>query len=185
MKFVIRDERLFHLLRHFENIDNECLGTLIQIGYTNEQIIMGLKASGSLFLPSFCSSPSQLPKVLSILKPAIIKLQKNGFYIINFLFKKHIGTNGLVRIDELSKRDQERIFFQKRDGIKIKVIKGIKAPGTGEVHVIAKQKLDSNTYSIITCFPGTLSPPFPKYITNEEERLISENFWKKHVLMEQ
>ena len=185
MKFVINNERLFHLLRHFESIDDNCLDKLIQNGYTKKNIVDGLKSSGSLFLPSFCSSPCQLSEIFSKLKPITTKLQENGFYVINFLFKKNIGTNGLIAIDELSKKDHKRIFFQNRDGIKIKVIKDITAPLTNEAHIIAKKESNNDVYDIITSFPGTLSPPFPKYITNEEEKAVSEDFWEKHVLIEQ
>jgi len=185
MNFVINDERLFHLLRHFESIDDDCLDILIHNGYTEKNIVDGLKSSGSLFLPSFCFSPCQLSDIFSNLKPVTIKLQENGFYAINYFSKKYLGTNGLIAIDELSKKDQKRIFFQNRDGIKIKVVKEITAPLTKEAHIIAKKESDNDVYDIITCFPGTLSPPFPKYITNEKEKIISEKFWANHVLIEQ
>ncbi len=185
MKFVINDERLFHLLRHFDSIDTNCQNYLIQKGYTQKQIKEGLKASGSLFFSSFCTSPCQLPVVFSKLEPIALKLQENGNYAIKFISNDYLGTNGLIPINKLSNKERESIFLQDRGGIEIKVINGIEAPKTYDAHVIAKRELNTDNYEIITCFPGSLSPPFPTYIKDLKEREISEYFWEKHVLIEQ
>ena len=185
MKYVINDDRLFHLLRHFESIDNNCFNKCTQNGYTNEQINGALKASGSLFFSSFCTSPCQLPIVFSSLKPVTTKLQENGFYAIKFISIDYLGTNGLIPISTLNDLEKKNIYLQKRGGIEINVINGIEAQKTHEAHIIAKRELNTDKYEIITCFPGSLSPPFPNYIKDSQERENSEKFWKKHVLVEQ
>ena len=185
MKFVINDERLFHLLRHFESIDTNCQNYLIQKGYTQKQINEDLNASGSLFFSSFCTSPCQLPVVFSKLEPIALKLQENGNYAIKFISNDYLGTNGLIPTNKLSNQEKERIYLQERGGIDVKVINGIEAPKTYEAHAIAKRELDIDIYEIITCFSGSLSPPFPTYIKDLKERAISEKYWKKHILIEQ
>ena len=183
MESVINDERIFHLLRHFTSIDDNCFNKCLQIGYINEQIVEALNVSGSLFFSSFCTSPCQLPEVFSTLKLVTTKLQENGLYAIKFISTDYLGTNGLIPISTLNDQEKKNIYLQKRGGIEINVINGIEAPKTCEAYVIAKRELNRDIYKIITCFPGSLSPPFPKYIANLKEREISKRFWKKHVLL--
>lgn len=88
------------MLRQFESIDENCQKHLIAKGYTLKDINEALKASGSFFSPSFCTSKCQLSTSLSKLKNAILKLQENAFYAIRFSSNQIVGTNGLIPIPE-------------------------------------------------------------------------------------
>lgn len=183
MNFTITKERVIHLLRHFESIDSKCQLQLIENGYLIEQINKDLKSSGSLFLSSFCTSPCELPSVLTRSNPEILHIQENGLYVIKFHSNGFLGTNGLIPVSRLSRQDQDRILFQDRNGIKVRTINHFKAPKTKEGHVIAKNSSNGKDFEIVTCFPGDLSPAFPDFITNSEERAISQKFWNEHILI--
>lgn len=185
MNFIINQDRIIHLLRHFENIDSACQLQLIEMGYSQEEIDVNLKSSGSLFLSSFCMSPCKLPSVLTKANPKILEIREDGFYVIKIASIDFLGTNGLIPISKLSQHDQERISLQDRNGIKVKTITHIKAPKTKVGYIIAKNHSNEKDFEIVTCFPGDLSPAFPDFIKNPKEKAISQKFWAEHVLINQ
>ena len=76
-------ETVFHMIRHFENINSKDLSNMLNAGYTQVQIDNELKIYGSKFDPSFALTITDI--IQKVNTEAYIKtLSSNGNYQLYF-----------------------------------------------------------------------------------------------------
>jgi len=186
---IIDDDAHFHLLRHFQKVNDEFLADFIRNSqYNKDDIKDQLLKAGSKFRYSFANNPAEL--IMNLAKEVDYK----SFYIsttenrmeilIEFdpvNYPKGIGFDGVVAIRNLQAGERQLIEEIDRDVFTVKVIK-VDKKKTWKLNLILFEQEDH--YLIGTFFPGTYAPPFPNTEIHTDN-LIKEytSFWNDHVLI--
>lgn len=132
-----------------------------------------LELPGSKF---FCSSLEELlDKATTLFPNKFCNAEPNadGRYRISLSFPEEIGVSNVVRIDELTEEERERIEIVKRQGKKVRSVKTDRVIPTHECQIIL-----SEDWHLITMFPGEMAPPLP------ESPGIHDDYWDNHVFIE-
>lgn len=171
----------FHVLLHFNSVDDKYRELLLKNGITNEQIEQKLAEDRSKFDEDFATNPVKLWQKLGEL------IDENNYYSINKADKKVIIFN--VR-DEIVGLDNLYLLPISADSVSLEdsnhEVKIIKIHGTpvetNQVNCVLRPVKDS--YELVTMFPGVYAPPFPNSKNqNTEDYSESTLFWKTHAII--
>ena len=187
---ALTNELQFHLLRHFNRVDDDYLETFLSVsGYSRLEVMEQLEIQGSRFLYSFAPNPLILwNKISSLIEGGKCEILLHpGRRVYSFHFERSqypegIGQCYLVSFDDLTEEEKELLKEEKRGDHIVKVIGGIPPVPTWEMHLI---EITGEENYVATVFPGTYAPPFPDR-ENQTEEEYSENsgFWEKHAIIE-
>lgn len=181
--------RQYHCLLHFIEVPDSYLSELLEkTGNSLSDAKELMKAPGSKFHHTWAESPLSLWEKMDDFTPFIVKeeVRKDGNLHIAFQFPEDaypqgIGFDGIVSRDRLPLKELKKIDHVNRNGFDVACIRLKDIPETHEMHLV----LDSgHPSSVITFFPGTYAPPFPrKEFQSEEDYTHNLSFWDNHLLI--
>lgn len=201
----------FHLLRHFSQVSEQYTQTLIGKEYayyegrkgelkkdiiTRAKIEEALQIKGSNFYLQIYDFKNPLELIDSIKTKTKTKLKKTeifwiaqksrekSIYVLKYPYS--IGKIGVVKIDNLEKKEQKKIKKELRgkvagDNLYVNVVKGVKASVTNQLVVVLKK--EKGIITVLTAYSGIVAPDFPKNDQEKEEREYNRNWWKRHVFV--
>lgn len=180
------DRTLFHMLRHFEYINDQARSCLIDRGYTNDAIDQGLAIPGSKFHQSFATDLKTL--MTNFLPNEICKrTAKNKYSETCFHFKKEdfpdgIGKKGIISLKEVEQDPAVPIVQKLNRGILLNHALVTTIPKEWEVTIVIKPQKNYNL--LITAFPGATAMPVPKRSMSKSEWELSSKYWEQHCFLE-
>ena len=124
----------------------------------------------------FAVSPEDLLEKAKTLFPEKFckpKPDEDGRIRISLTFPEEIGVSNVVRIDELTQEERDRIEIVDRQDKKVRSVKTNRIIPTTECQIIL-----SKGWQLITMFPGEMAPPLP------ESPDIHDDYWDNHVFIE-
>ena len=175
----------FHMLRHFETIDNAIQEKLLLNGYELTQIQQELSLPGSKFFSHFANDIKELlEKVLN--HPYRKSTGINGNHIIESEmptteYPNGIGTKAVVSLDEISKDQQAQIFYEKNRGFPLAHLVVDVLPITNQCTLILKPIPEG--YAFISAFSGESAMPIPDFKMTNEQFDACKVYWDRHVFL--
>ncbi len=173
------------MLRHFETIDLVTQEKLLANGYSISQIQQELSLPGSEFFSHFANDINELlEKVLQY--PYQKSTGINGNHIIETELPKveypcGIGTKAVVTINEISKEQQDQIFYEKNRNFSLAHLLVEDFPISNQCTLILKPIPEG--YTFITAFSGESAMPIPDYKMTNAQFEACKLFWYKHVFL--
>jgi hypothetical protein len=175
----------FHMLRHFEIIDNATQEDLLSNGYALSQIQQELTLPGSKFFSHFANDIKEvLEKVLQ--HPYQKSTGINGNHIIEYEMPSTeypigIGTKAVVSLDEISKEQQAQIFYEKNRGFPLGHLVVDELPVTNQCTLILKPIPEG--YAFISAFSGESAMPIPDFKMTNAQFDACKAYWDRHVFL--
>ena len=175
----------FHMLRHFESLDDATTQLMLDNGYTQNQIQQELSLPGSKFFSHFANDINELlEKVLQ--NPYKKSTGINGNHIIESIFPiedypNGIGTKAVVSIDDISSAQQTQIFKEKNRNYELAHLLVDTLPVTNQCTLILKPIPEG--YAFITAFSGESAMPIPDYKMSKSQFDACKTFWDGHVFL--
>ena len=166
-----------HLLRHFQQVSNECLAELSHYSGKDEQTLrqQTLLPASKLF-KEFAVSPRQLYNRLQQTNDEDWKIVEKSAektdYIVTFSEKdwpNGIGCDVIIRATELSKHQLNQVSLQRRDEWLVKTLVTAWLPKTRQLVIVM-----SRDGTFLTIFPGAWLPPLNQQISMDYIFLIPE-----------
>lgn len=182
---VFKNESRFHMLRHFQNLDQGYI-TLLESehGITREEINAELKKSGSKFYPFFACNPDEC---FSRLMNNYFEQDFNPYHggkriHIPFSFSEPVGIEGIASVSELTEDELKHVVSgEYRDTLVQEVVLDRRIE-TNEAHMILE--LEGAFANVLTFFPGKYAPPLPDpELQPDAELIASTEFWERHVFI--
>lgn len=185
-KISYNDHTLFHLLRHFECINDNARRCLLERGYTDFEIDANLAMPGSKFHRSFATDIKSL--ILKCIGKEIIQTTcKHKYFeiLLSFdtsLFKNGVGTLGVYdkqSLNELGllnpylKMNREQFLWHAAIN---------KMPTTEQLTIVIKKQASANF--LITAFPGVPTMPLPNPKMKTELLEAAKAYWSEKVFLE-
>jgi hypothetical protein len=181
--FTLQSE--FHMLRHFESVDDSMLKQMLSNGYSQEQIQQELSLTGSKFFSHFANDIIELlEKVLQ--HPYEKTIGINGNHIIEtFLpindYPNGIGTKAVVSLADISKEYQADIFYEKNRNYSLAHLLVDNLPVTNQCTLILRPNTEG--YTFISAFSGESAMPIPDYEMTNAQFDACKLFWDQHVFL--
>ena len=175
----------FHMLRHFETIEDIMLQKLLKEGYTQDQIQQELLLPGSKFFSLFANDINELlEKILQ--HPFKKSIGINGNYIIESEFPKAdypngIGSKAVVSLDEIPTEKKAQIFYEKNRNYSLAHLLVEELPFTNKCTLILKPVPEG--YTLISAFSGESAMPIPDYKMTNTQFEACKSFWDRHVFL--
>ena len=175
----------FHMLRHFESVDDATLQLLLNNGYNQNQIQQELSLPGSKFFSHFANDINELlEKILQ--HPYQKSTGLNGNHIIESSmpfdeYPNGIGTKAVVSIDDISSAQKAQIFKEKNRNYKLAHLLVDTLPITNQCTLILKPIPEG--YAFITAFSGGSAMPIPDYKMSKSQFNACKAFWDGHVFL--
>ncbi len=181
--FTLQSE--FHMLRHFESVDDLTMEQFLNNGYSQEQIHQELSLPGSKFFSNFANDINQLLEKL-LQHPYQKSTGINGNHIIETVipidkYPNGIGTKGVVSLDEISSDQQTKIFYEKNRNYSLAHLLVEELPVTNQSCLILKPSVDG--YVFISAFSGASAMPIPDYKMTNAQFYACKLFWDQHVFL--
>lgn len=180
------DHTLFHMLRHFEYVNEQARICLNDRGYSMESIDENLAMPGSKFHSSFATDIKSLVAQLKIGKQIQIQERKKYQEIVlsfeKFNLADGIGSVGICFRNELDTLYAKQPVLKFNRGVQLWHSLVSKLPNTYEMTVVLKKQ--KNSYFLITAFPGLPALPIPHKKMNLVELELSKEFWEDKVFLE-
>jgi hypothetical protein len=185
--FSFSVERQYHTLKHFSEIDDAYLLSLLERGtWSKKDIEKRMEKFGSKFDPGFAFNPQEILKVLKKRSGYTLEYRSKSEKRMEFkvLFDKSevgfpVGWDTLVRIEDLDSAYE--IESSLRSDFLIQYAKGNPIP-TFEMNMIFEYSEDS--FHLITLFPGKYAPPFPNAEMQTKDKYEEyTDFWGKHLFL--
>ena len=180
-----RIDNAFHMLRHFEGMDEQLQANLLRAGHVEKNIQAELTLPGSRFFATFASDiPGLLNRIC--LYPSVIletgdrNIQLNG-QVSSIDFPKGIGTKAVLHVDELSASQRAAIFLRKNRGLDLLHLQVDKVPPTWEFTLVLRPTQQGHVF--ITAFPGPPALPLPQHRLGRKRQEECKAFWDKHVFL--
>jgi len=179
-------DTVFHMIRHFENINSNDLSNMLNAGYTQVQIDNELKIYGSKFHPSFATTLADI--IQKVQTNVYIKtLSSNGNYQLYFPNTSNdipinIGTLAVVPLDYLTQSQKQNIYIRENRGYPLKHVDVANLPTTSEWTMILKPQTNDSFY-FLTAFPGKPALPIPHHEMSLTEKNTCIDFWNEHVFL--
>jgi hypothetical protein len=179
-------DTVFHMIRHFENINSNDLSNMLNAGYTQVQIDNELKIYGSKFHPSFATTLADI--IQKVQTNVYIKtLSSNGNYQLYFPNTSNdipinIGTLAVLPLDYLTQSQKQNIYIRENRGYPLKHIDVANLPTTSEWTMILKPQINDSFY-FLTAFPGKPALPIPHHEMNLTEKNACIAFWNEHIFL--
>jgi hypothetical protein len=180
------DRTLFHMLRHFEFVNEQARICLKDSGYSMEIIDENLAMPGSKFHKTFASDIKSLMEQLNLGK--IIQIQERKKYqeiIFDFYqtqFTNGIGTLGVCNKNELNALNASEPKLKINRGIQLWHATISKMPTINQLTLVVKKQSTSNF--LITAFPGLPALPLPLKNMNPLDLELSKQYWADKVFLE-
>lgn len=175
----------FHLIRHFQKLDEEVIQRMLSGGYTAEQVATEMAVTGSRFRPYFATSVKGLLARFTQY-PFIEALSGNQHR--QFVFTGHatdfpegVGTLGVIGIDFLSENSRKSLKRIEDRPEYVKYVEVDELPNTFLFTAILKP-LNAG-FLLISAFPGGASMPLPNEKMNAKEYEACRMFWDRHVFL--
>lgn len=155
-------DAVFHALTHFSVLDETVREELTGNGFTEEEIVRQLNASGSKFAETFARSPQQA--VLRLLRAFPERFREpqpdpDGRLRLSFAFDSPIGHANVIETAELTAAELGTLRQEKRNGLIVRSVKtGRKIPACECQLILAS---GGNGYEFCSAFPGEAAPPLP------------------------
>lgn len=160
--YVSLNESLEHIKRHFSDG----------------------QAIGSKFFPQAQQSVIDLAEetLMKTFYAAHSAGQPAGRVVLQLTFPDPVGTDALVALQEHADKPQIAIV---RDAATpghavVTAVESASAPATATMTIVAGPYRENNGWGIYTMFPGKSAPAMPNDTQTEQERTISETFWRTH-----
>lgn len=185
-KISYNDHTLFHMLRHFECINENARHCLLQRGYSHAQIDANLSMPGSKFHSSFATDIKSL--VAQLAEREIMRINSVGKYseyLTSFKTSElvqGIGTKALVHIIELELVGATGIVEKMNRGIILKHATVPILPNEWELTFVLKQQQNYNL--LITAFPGLPTLPLPKKGWKKALNETAIKYWEEQIFLE-
>jgi len=183
VQFNLQSE--FHMLRHFESVDDNTMKQLLDNGYTQNQIQEELLLPGSKFFSHFANDIKELlEKVLQ--HPYQKSTGINGNHIIESEmpmteYPNGIGNKAVVSLDEISKEQQAQIFYEKNRGFPLAHLLVDELPVTNQCTLILKPIPEG--YAFISAFSGESAMPIPDFKMTSAQFDGCKAYWDRHVFL--
>ena len=180
------DRTLFHMLRHFESINQTAKTCLMNRGYTNQDMDAAFQMPGSRFYADFAQDLKTLEQqweYSQLISEAVIGnylYAQLGFDLVQY--PKGIGSLGVLPLSELAQLGKIDLEEKANRGLLLKHAKLDKLPPTWEMTLILKPQ--KNYHLLITAFPGSKTLPLPNKKMKEADLQASIRFWEEHVFLE-
>ncbi|MEY2901724.1 MAG: hypothetical protein RLY89_830 [Bacteroidota bacterium] len=180
------DHTLFHMLRHFESINDGAKDCLIKRGYGHQTMEAALQMPGSKFHAAFAQDLKMLEKQLTLGQK--LSQETVGKYLqvqLSFdpvQFPQGIGNLGVVPFTNLSKLNARALVKKANRDVLLQHAIVDQLPPTWEMSLILKPQ--QNYYLLITAFPGTRSLSIPNTKMNDADFKASTLYWENHVFLE-
>ena len=175
----------FHMLRHFEGMDEQLQTNLLRAGHVEKNIQAELTLPGSRFFSNFALDiPGLLNRIC--LYPSVIletgdrNIQLNG-QVSPADFPNGIGTKAVLHVDELSASQRAAIFLRKNRGLDLLHLQVDKVPPTWEFTLVLRPTQQGHVF--ITAFPGSPALPLPQHRLGRKRQEECKAFWDKHVFL--
>ncbi|MEI6086463.1 MAG: hypothetical protein WCR66_02650 [Bacteroidota bacterium] len=180
------DHTLFHMLRHFEFVNEQARICLKNRGYSMEIIDENIAMPGSKFNKSFATDIKSLVEQLKLGKTIQIQGRKKYQEIIfdfnQTEFTNGIGTLGVCNINELNALNTSEPKLKMNRGIQLWHATISKMPTINQLTLIVKKQSTSNF--LITAFPGLPALPLPQKNMNPLDLELSKQYWADKVFLE-
>jgi hypothetical protein len=180
-----RIDNAFHMLRHFEGMDEQLQANLLRAGHVEKNIQAALTLPGSRFFANFALDISgllnrigQYPFVL--LETEDRNIQLNG-QVPPADFPNGIGSRAVVPVDELSASQRAGIFLRKNRGLDLLHLHVDKIPPTWEFTLVLRPTQQGHVF--ITAFPGPPALPLPQHRFSRKKQEEYRAFWEAHVFL--
>ena len=175
----------FHMLRHFEDPDQNIIRSLVKNGYKDNEIQNEINFISSRFFKSFASNISELLSQLFKFNYNISD-GVNGNLVLEFSastekFPYGIGTNCIIQKKTLTAEVIDRIYYLTNRDYTLAHLDVLKLPITISSSVILKN-VDSK-FIFVTAFPGLAAMPIPDSKMAKELFILCQNFWDEHVFL--
>lgn len=177
---ILKDERAFYLVKHFEEIDKKGMIHFQNLGYSITEINQSLKTVGSKFYSGFCNNPFDLIQKISHYLPMEVIEQSNGSRALLYKipFTGGIGSNTIINLKDITLTDKGRIQKVIRNGFYVNVLERNFYDFTNQLVVIC------NSFNeVITVFPVVYAPAFPAQLIDKDEINKSILFWENHTFI--
>ncbi len=186
LPITYNDHTLFHMLRHFDSINEGANNCLLKRGYSKQAMEAALILPGSRFHANFAQDLKLLEQQLVLGKKQIDVLE-NGYQYWHFQFDPiqfpgGIGTIGVVPIKNLKALGARNLDQKYNRGLLLKHATIDALPISWEMTVVVKPQ--KNYYLLITAFPGSASLPLPKPQLDTTFNKQCLEFWSNHVFLE-
>jgi hypothetical protein len=184
-KIKYRIDNAFHMLRHFDGVDEQLQSNLLRAGHVEKTIQAALILPGSRFFSEFASDiPGLLNRVFlcpfMILETDDRNIQLNG-KVPTTDFPNGIGTRAVLPVDELSAPQRAGIFLQKNRGLDLLHLQVDKIPPTWEFTLVLRPTQQGHVF--ITAFPGPPAKPLPQHRFSRKRQQECRAFWDVHVFL--
>jgi hypothetical protein len=175
----------FHMLRHFESVDDATLQLLHNNGYTQNQIQQELSLPSSKFFSHFANNIKELLEKI-LLHPYQKSTGLNGNHIIESTlpideFPNGIGTKAVVSLAEISSAQKAQIFKEKNRNYVLEHLLVDTLPITNQCTLILKPITEG--YAFITAFSGETAMPIPEFKMSKKQFDACKAYWDEHVFL--
>lgn len=184
-KIKYRIDNAFHMLRHFEGMDEQLQANLLKASYVEKVFKEALALPGSRFFANFAMDiPGLLNRVFHypfvLLETEDRNIQLNG-QVPPADFPDGIGTKAVVPVDELTASERAGIFLRKNRGLDLLHLQVDKIPPTWEFTLVLRPTQQGHVF--ITAFSGSPALPLPHYRLSRKKQEEYRAFWDKHVFL--
>lgn len=183
IKYNVESE--FHMLRHFESVDNITQQKLLSFGYTVEQIQYEMSLPGSKFFSNFANDIKELlEKILSYPYHKTIGINGNhivGFDLPEIEFPQGIGTRAVISLEELSVAEKAELFYEKNRNFSLAHLIVEDLPVTNLCTLILKPVAEG--YAFISAFSGASAMPIPDFKMTHSQFEACKAYWDSHVFL--
>jgi hypothetical protein len=180
------DHTLFHMLRHFERINDGAIDWLIKRGYGHQTMEAALQMPGSKFHAAFAQDLKMLEQQLTLgqylIQETIGKYLYVQLYFEPSVFPNGIGTIGVVPKSDLTKLGARSLGKKENRGVCLQHAIVDQFPPSWEISLILKPQ--KNYHLLITAFPGTKAFPVPNSKMTDMVFQACTQFWENHVFLE-
>lgn len=180
------DHTMFHMLRHFEFVNEQARLCVSERGYSDESIDEFLRMPGSKFHRSFATDIKSLAEQLKFGKACQMQERKKYQEIIlefnQTQYPDGIGTMGVCNRSELATFNASIPFLKTNRGLQLWHAKVDQIPTTQQLTIVVKKQ--SSSYFLITAFPGLPSLPLPQKKMNTSDLELSKQYWADKVFLE-
>jgi hypothetical protein len=185
-QLTYNDHTLFHMLRHFEYVNELARECLKDRGYSMGVIDENLAIPGSKFHETFANDIKSLVEQLKLGKAIqILKRKKYREIIFDFNqteFTNGIGTLGVCNQNELNALNASEPKLKMNRGIQLWHATISKMPTINQLTLVVKKQ--STSWFLITAFPGLPALPLPQKNMNPIDLELSKQYWADKVFLE-
>lgn len=186
-KLSYNDHALFHMLRHFEYINDNARNCLLERGYQQKAINENLAIPGSKFDQEFASDIKSL--LIQFSGKQIIETRKTQKYLeLVFRFSKPqfptgIGSLGVYDKNKLAQISTKEPYRKWNRGQFLWHAIVEELPRTEFLTVVVN--LQATAHFLITAFPGLPTMPLPNKKMKQSVYEAALSYWEEKVFLEE